>query len=127
MDIDSAQFRYCAVRRVNHEKHEYLGENETKFENISTHYSVAKADSNYEKTVWKSRLTVPLKRILKSHMIPRSMILRRAWLDESETKNETKNENILTQWLMDQAGSNNEKNWGSKISWDFPFKVNSKY
>ena len=60
-------------------------------------------------------------------MIPRSMILRRAWLDESETKNETKNENILTQWLMDQAGSNNEKNWGSKISWDFPFKVNSKY
>ena len=37
------------LRRVNLEKLEYLGENETKFENISTHYSVAKADSNYEK------------------------------------------------------------------------------
>ena len=40
----------------------YLGENETKFENILAHWSVAQACSNYEKTRGqKSRWTVPLK------------------------------------------------------------------
>ena len=53
--------------RVNLEKLEFLGENETKFDNISTHYSVAKADSNYEKTVRKSRLTVPLRLTTGAH------------------------------------------------------------
>ena len=38
---------------------------------------MAKADSNYEKTGIKSRLTVPLKSLRKSHMTPRSIILRR--------------------------------------------------
>ena len=80
MAIDSGQFRVTLrsmiLHRVNLEKLEYLGENETKFENISTHYSVAKADSNYEKKeVKKSRLTVPLKRILKSHLTLRSIVL----------------------------------------------------
>ena len=37
------------LRGVNLEKLEYLGENKTQNENILTHYSVAKADSNYEK------------------------------------------------------------------------------
>ena len=41
---------------------EYLGENETKFKNILTHWSVAQANSNEEKTRGqKSRWTVPLK------------------------------------------------------------------
>ena len=40
---------------------EYLCENETKFENILTHRSVAQAGSNDEKTRGrKSRWTVPL-------------------------------------------------------------------
>ena len=41
---------------------EYLRENETKFENILTHWSVAQAGSNDEKKTWgeKSRWTVPL-------------------------------------------------------------------
>ena len=80
MAIDSAQNltpRSMILRRVNLKKLEYLDENETKFKNLSTHYLVAKADSNYEKkTVRKSRLTVPLKRILESHLTPRSIILR---------------------------------------------------
>ena len=37
-------------------------------------------------------------------------------------ENETKLENILTHWSVVQAGSNDEKNWGSKISLDCPFK-----
>ena len=37
-------------------------------------------------------------------------------------ENETKNENILTHWSKAQAGSNDDKNWGSKISLDCPFK-----
>ena len=42
-------------------KYEYLGENETKFENILTHWSVAQASSNDEKNGGpKSRWTVPL-------------------------------------------------------------------
>ena len=38
-------------------------------------------------------------------------------------ENETKFENILTHWSVDQAGSNDEKNKGSKISLDCPFKA----
>ena len=37
-------------------------------------------------------------------------------------KNQIKNETILTHWSVGQAGSNDEKNWGSKISLDCPFK-----
>ena len=52
----------------------------------------------------------------------RSIILR----GDSEkfeylSEDETKNENILTHWSVAQAGSNDEKNWGSKISLDCPF------
>ena len=39
------------------------------------------------------------------------------YLGEIETKNET----ILIHWSLVQAGSNDEKNWGSKISLDCPF------
>ena len=46
------------------------------------------------------------------------MILNYDYLGE----NETKFENILTYWSVDQAGSNDEKNEGSKISLDCPFK-----
>ena len=38
-------------------------------------------------------------------------------------ENETEFENILTHWSVAQAGSNDEKNWGSKISLDCPFKI----
>ena len=56
-ELDSAQYdtaqnltpRSMILRRVNLEKLEYLGENETKYENISTHSSVYRADSNYKK------------------------------------------------------------------------------
>ena len=41
-----------------------------------THYSVDQAGSNYEKKRRKSCWTVPLNKIQKSHMTPRSMILR---------------------------------------------------
>ena len=34
---------------------------------------------------------------------------------ENLGENETKFENILTHWSVVQAGSNDEKNWGSKI------------
>ena len=34
----------------------------------------------------------------------------------------TKNENILIHWSVAQAGSNDAKIWGSKISLDCPFK-----
>ena len=55
----------------------------------------------------------------------RSMILRGTskkyeYLSENETKNET----ILTHWSVAQAGSNDEKNWGSKILLDCPFNKN---
>ena len=36
---------------------------------------------------------------------------------------ETQNENILTLWSVAQAGSNDDKNRGSQISLDCPFKV----
>ena len=42
-------------------------------------------------------------------------------------KNETKNETLLTHWSAAQAGSNDEKNWGSKISLDCPFKTVQKH
>ena len=58
----------------------------------------------------------PRSMILQGAWTLRSMILRRAlkkyeYLGEKEIKNET----ILTQWSLAQAGSNDEKNWGSKI------------
>ena len=40
-------------------------------------------------------------------------------------ENETKNETIFTLWPVTQAGSNDEKNWVSKILLDCPFKANS--
>ena len=39
------------LRRVNLEKLEYLGENETNYENISTHYSVARQTRIIKKQV----------------------------------------------------------------------------
>ena len=39
------------------------------------------------------------------------------------SENETKIENILTHWSVAQAGSNDENNWGSKISLDCPFSL----
>ena len=47
------------------------------------------------------------------------LILNFEYLGENETKNET----ILTHWSVGQAGSNDEINWGSKISLDCPFKL----
>ena len=67
----------------------------TKIENILTHYFVTKVDSNYEK---KNRKKIshdcPFKRIQKSHLTLRSMILRGTsnkfeYLSENEAKNET--------------------------------------
>ena len=56
-------------------------------------------------------------------MTQRSMILggdskKLEYLGENETKNEI----ILTHWSVPQASSNDEKNWGSEISLDCPFK-----
>ena len=53
MAVDSVQYRVTPrstiLRGVNLEELEYLGENNTKNENILTHYSVAKEYSNYIK------------------------------------------------------------------------------
>ena len=52
MAIDSTQYRVTLrsiILRGDCEKFEYLSENETKNENILTHWSVAQADSNDEK------------------------------------------------------------------------------
>ena len=81
------------LRRVNLDKLEYLGENKTKFENISTHYSVAKADSNYEKNSSKILLDCPFKKDSEKsldsaqyhtaqNLTPRSMILREVNLEK---------------------------------------------
>ena len=54
----------------------------------------------------------------------RSMILRRTSEKlEYLGKNETRDEIILTHWSVAQAGSNDEKNWGSEISLDCPYNV----
>ena len=126
------------LRRVNLEKLEYLGENETKFENISTQYSVAKADSNYEKNCSKILLDCPFKKDTEKsldsaqyhteqNLTPHSMILRRVNLEKREYlgKNETKFENISTQYSVAKADSNYEKN-SSKILFDCPFKKDTE-
>ena len=56
-------------------------------------------------------------------MTPHSMILRGdSKKFEFISENETKNETNLTHWQLAQASSNDEKNQGSKISLDCPFK-----
>ena len=76
--------------------------------------------------------------LVSKKLTPRSIILREetpsnlvAWLRavwycaekfENLSKNETKNESILNHWSLAQAGPNDEKYWGSKISLDRPFK-----
>ena len=59
-------------------------------------------------------------------MIPHSMILSgTSEIREYLGENETKNKNILTHRSVAQAGSNDEKVWGTKISLDCPFKCPS--
>ena len=58
------------------------------------------------------------------NLTQRSMILR----GTSEKliyfgENDTKNENILTNWSVAQTSLNDEKNWGSKISLDGSLKI----
>ena len=89
-----------------------------------------------KKTGRKSCLTVLLRRILKSHFTPHSMILHGTWLSavwycvelqKSWITQQKLNqiETILTHWSVAQAGSNYGKNCGSKISLDCPFNVYS--
>ena len=54
-------------------------------------------------------------------LTPRSESVFSALKYEYLGENETKNENILTHWSVAQACSNDEKNWGYKISLDCPF------
>ena len=61
-ELDSAQY-HTVLRRINLEKIEYLCENETKFENILTLYSAAKADSNYETNRLKISFDCPLGKV----------------------------------------------------------------
>ena len=90
-ELDFAQYdtaqnltpRSMILRRVNLEKLEYLGENETKFVNISTHYSVPARQTRIMKKKNSSKILLdcPFKKDTeKSHLIPRSIILRRTWL-----------------------------------------------
>ena len=52
------------ILRGDSDKYEYLGENETKFETILTHWSVVKAGSKMKKTRGrKSGWTVPIQQI----------------------------------------------------------------
>ena len=65
-------------------------------------------------------------------MIPRQVNLPGIWYPgeslfftlkfEYLSEISTKIENILTHWSVTQTGSNEEKNWRSKISLDCPFK-----
>ena len=41
-------------------------------------------------------------------------------------ENKTKSETVLTHWSVAQAGSNDEKNWGSKISLGCPSNYGMK-
>ena len=62
---DSNYEKTDIILRGTSEKLEYLSENETKNENILTHWSVTQAGSNYEKNgSQKSRWTVPLSNCL---------------------------------------------------------------
>ena len=82
MAVDSVQYKVnpCSMilQRVNFENLEHFGEISTKIKTILTHYSVAQAGSNYEKTGRKSRWTVPLNMIQNIQMTRPSMILRGA-------------------------------------------------
>ena len=96
---------------------------------------MAQAVSKYEEKKNRTQISLycPLKKDTeKSHysaqyhtarnLTPRSMILRGTSEKlECLGENETKKENILTRWPVAQAGSNDEKSWGSKISLDCPF------
>ena len=77
---------------------------------------MAKADSNYEKTGKKSRLAIPLKRIQKIHMTPRSMI-------RISGRKRNQNENIVTHWSVAQTGSNDENTGGWKSRWPVPLEL----
>ena len=89
MAVDSTQYTVtpCSMilRGVNFEKLEHLGEISTKIKTILTHYSVAQAGSNYEKTCLKSCWTVPLNMIQKSQMTQHSMILCRTYSTQYDT------------------------------------------
>ena len=87
---------------------------------------MAKANSNYVKNMLKISLDYPFKRDTeKSHdsaqydtvrnLTPRRMILRRT-SEKYEYLGEilTKIENILIQWSVAQAGSNDEKKLGAE-------------
>ena len=58
------------ILRGDSDKYEYLGENETKFETILTHWSIDKAGSNDEK---KSRWIVPFKN-RKTNYVKKTLI-----------------------------------------------------
>ena len=55
--FDSAQYHTARSQYILTLKFEYLGENKTKFENISTHWSVAEAGSKDEKN-WGSKISL---------------------------------------------------------------------
>ena len=48
------------------------------------------------------------------------LFLLRTELGTMSLSASTKNENILSHWSVAKAGSNDEKNWGPKISLDCP-------
>ena len=95
---------------------------------------MTKAESNFEENRSKILLDCPLNKDMEKsldsaqydtarNLTQRSIILRRTskkfeYLGENETEFQT----VLTHWSVAQAGSNDEKNWGSKISLDRPFK-----
>ena len=95
---------------------------------------MTRADTNFETNRKKILFDCPFKKDTEKsldsgqydtsqNLTPRSMILRGTlkkfeYLGENEIKIDT----ILTHWSVAQAGSNDEKNWVSKISLDCPFK-----
>ena len=94
---------------------------------------MAKANSNYVKNRLKISLDYPFKRDTEKphdsaqddtvrNLTPRRMILPRT-SEKYEYLGEilTKIENILIQWSVAQAGSNDETNWGPKIPLNCPF------
>ena len=146
--------RIYAIMRISYRLVRDSGYNTGTRKNVSICPGGAKRPNSHQKkkiTLWLrqtqimkqtgriSRLTVPLKRIQKSHLTRRSTILCRTWLRavwncaelrkklNISAKTTPKTKPLLTHWSVAQAGLNDEKNWKLKISLDCPFKNHQNY
>ena len=74
-------------------------------------------ENSHDSSQYDTARNLTLRNLTLHRMILRGTSEKLEYLGE----NDTKKENIITHWSVAQAGSNDEKNWGSKISFDCPF------